>query len=876
MITQKTELNRILEIIYAIAKKDVDGNYIYRGEQEYYERVSSNLWRELAEAKALHLDIESVQKAELEKAQRYTKKTDEFEILVELQHFGGKTNLIDFTTDHYIALFFACNGSPDKDGRVILQSKTGKIKDWIREMPNPDPASRPEAQKGIFVQPPEGFIPNDFIKPDEIVVIPKDLKQFLLRYLQKKEFDISAERLYHDIHGFIRSQASRLGTYKENRKGVKAYMDEENADNAKEKNKRYREAVRHFTNVIQQNPEAAEAYGGRGLAYLSIRALDKALADFNRAIELNQRYAEAYNGRSAVYRARGDFDNAIADSNKAIRLYPNNPEAYPGRGLAHLSKNDFDNAIADFSKAIALGTKTSELYNVLGSAYFSKGDFENTIATLDKGIRLDPNHAPSYNARGAAYSFKGDFDNAIFNFNEAIRLDPDFAEAYYIRGFAYDGKGELNKAIEDYTKAITLKLDDAGVYYNRGEAWLHLQEWKKAKGDLITAKNMGMDIVAAFRNDYRNVAAFEQKHKVKLPKDIIALVRQGFRHRYPMVEKALDSDGKPLESPEVLDLLQSFRNAGPPLGEYIKEPPYFGIETVPTEVFVVDRAKRDELIAAHPSSADILKPFLQGKDIRRWQVEPQDQWLIFTHRGIEINAYPAILKYLEKYKGLLSKRGDELEWYELQASLEEAEHFAQPKLVCPNLYNTQTFAVETEGLYCGYTCYVIPTAEKWLCGLLNTLPVEWFYSQTSKQLDGGKLEARSEYIKQIPIPDINATQKDLVRKLVDYLIFLQQQPTTNSKNLAHARDFAVLRYFEWIVKGLVYEFYMPDLIQDGNRDIFKHLMTEQLPEVNEIQGDKMSAFRSLYEHLHHRKHPVRVNTFFQDGLRPVRIIEDKW
>ena len=392
----------------------------------------------------------------------------------------------------------------------------------------------------------------------------------------------------------------------------------------------------------------------------------------------------------------------------------------------------------------------------------------------------------------------------------------------------------------------------------------------------MTAKNMGADIVAAFRNDYKNVAAFERKHKVKLPKDIVALVRQGFRHRYPMVEKTLNTEGKPLESPEVLDLLRRFRDAGTPLGEYVKQPPYFGIETIPTEVFVVDKATRDELIAAHPSSADILKPFLQGPDIRRWQVEAQDQWLIFTYRDIEINAYPAILKYLKKYKELLSKRGDEQEWYELQASLEEAEHFAQPKLVCPNLYDTQTFAVEAEGFYCGYTCYVIPTDEKWLCGLLNTLPVEWFYSQVSKQLDGGKLEARSDYIKQIPVPDIDATQKDLVRKLVDYLIYLQKQPTINTKDLADSRDFAVFRYFEWIINGLVYEFYMPDVLQNADREIFKHLIAEQLPEVDEIQGDKMSAFRSLYERLHDREHPVRVNLFFQDSLRPIRIIEGKW
>ena len=870
MSTQKTELNQILEIIGKIVKISADGNYIYRGEPECYEKVSSNLWRELEEAKALHLDIESVQKAELENAKKYTKTTDEFEILIEIQHFGGKTNLIDFTTDYYIALFFACNGSPTENGRIILQDKSGIIKDWIREPRNTDPESRVGRQESIFVCPPDGFV-----EPDIIIVIPKDLKHALLNYIEK-EFGISTQRVYSDLHGFIGSQASRLGTYKEARKGINAQKSGEEADNSAEKNRHYQESVKYFTNAIQHSPESAEAYNGRGLAYLSKGELNNALADFSKAIKLDQRSAEAYNGRSAVYRAKGDFDNAIADSNKVIQLYPNDPQAYHGRGLAHLYKNDFDNAIADFSRGIALGAKEAESYNVLGSAYFSKGDFDNAIATLDEGIRLDPNYAPSYNARGAAYSFKGDFDNAIANLNEAIRLDPEFVEAYATRGLAYDSRGELNRAIEDYTKAIALKPDDAGVYYNRGEAWLHLQEWEKAKEDLITAKEMGMDIVAAFRNDYRNVAAFEKKNQVKLPKDIVRLVRQGFRHRYPMVEKALTTDGTPLESPEVLDLLKRFRNAGPPLEEYIKEPPNFGIETVPTEVFVVDGATRDRLIAEHPSSADILNPFLQGADIRRWQVEPQDQWLIFTYRDIKINNYPAILNYLGKYKESLNKRGDEQEWYELQFSLDEAERFAQPKLVCPNLYNAQTFAVETEGFYCGYTCYVIPTNEKWLCGLLNTLPVEWFYSQVSKQLDGGKLEARSDYIKLIPVPDINATQKDLVRKLVDYLIYLQKQPTTNSKDLTHARDFAVLKYFEWIVKGLVYEFYMPDVLQRADRDIFKHLIAEQLPEVDEMHEDKMSVFRSLYEHLHDREHPVRVNLFFQDSLRPIRIIEDKW
>ena len=635
-------------------------------------------------------------------------------------------------------------------------------------------------------------------------------------------------------------------------------------------------AIEAFTKAIELNPKAPGAYYNRGLVYREQGKFREAIDDFNMAINLKPDTPLVYFVRGIVYRSLLIFDKAIQDFNTVINLKPDYVEAYYNRGETYYNQGEVDLAIENYNTVIKLKPKFTAAYVNRGLAYHSKNDVERAIADYNKAIELSPDHPGAYYSRGNAYNHIGDFDLAIEDYTKAVQLSPDDTLIYNNRGIAYFKKGEVKRAIEDYTKAITLKPDEGDVYYNRGEAWLHLQEWEKAKGDLTTAKEMGLDIVAAFRNDYRNTAAFEQKHQVKLPKDIIALVRQGFRHRYPIEEKVLGADGKPLESSEVLDLLQRFRDAGPPLGEYLKVSPSFGIETVPTEVFVVDRKTRDQLVAEHPSSTDILKPFLQGQDIKRWHVESQDQWLIFTYRGIEINNYPAILKYLEKYKELLSKRSDTHEWYELQASLEEAAHFAQPKLVCPNLYNTQTFAVETEGLYCGYTCYVIPTAEKWLGGLLNTLPVEWFYSQVSKQLDGSKLEARSEYIKQIPVPDINATQKDLVRKLVDYLIYLQKQPTTNSKDLTHARDFMVLRYFEWIVKGLVYEFYMPDLLQSASRDIFKHLIAEQLPEVDEIQGDKMSVFRSLYARLHDREHPVRVNLFFQDSLRPIRIIEDKW
>ena len=55
-------------------------------------------------------------------------------------------------------------------------------------------------------------------------------------------------------------------------------------------------------------------------------------------------------------------------------------------------------------------------------------------------------------------------------------------------------------------------------------ALLQAQKWEKAKSDLTIARNMGVDIITSFHNVYASVADFEQKHNVKLPGDIAALL----------------------------------------------------------------------------------------------------------------------------------------------------------------------------------------------------------------------------------------------------------------------------------------------------------------------------------------------------------------
>lgn len=208
----QNEPNTVDEVLRKMEDKADLSEYIYRGESKHFETVSSNLYRVFLERKgfdvnAEHFDIEIIEKDMLDEAKKYLRRTSsDCELLVEMQHYGGKTNLIDFTTDCFVALFFACEQFASENGRIICQSKE-LLSSSIKEPP--EPINRVIAQSSVFVRPPEGFIsPND----NDVINIPSEIKRPMLEYL-KESHDISIETIYNDVHGFIRYQKDYMESY---------------------------------------------------------------------------------------------------------------------------------------------------------------------------------------------------------------------------------------------------------------------------------------------------------------------------------------------------------------------------------------------------------------------------------------------------------------------------------------------------------------------------------------------------------------------------------------------------------------------------------------------------------------------------------------
>ena len=492
---QNDEPRTVEDIIRAIEKKSADGGYIFRGEPECYKRVSSNLFRELDGINAQYSNIKEVEAHIIADAKAYTDKTDDSEIRDDIQHYGGKTNLIDFTTDYNVALYFACYGLPTESGRVIILRETEKIKEMLRYPKTPE--IRVGAQKSVFVDPPKGYLEEKY----EVIRILNDLKLLILQHLQETgKPEISPKTIYNDIHGFIRSHNDNWMAYRDFYNGLTSQNKANEVKTLKEKRKAYKEAIDHYTNALNQNLQLVPVYNNRGNAYNKIDEHNLAIADYNTAIGQNRNLAESYNNRGTIYGKKGERERAIKDYTEAVRLKPDYTEAYNNRGNAYRKQGDIQQAIEDYTKAIELKPDYIKSYSSRGYAYGCRGDYREATADYTKAIALKPDDANAYNNRGVVHGKKGEYDLAIADFNTALELKLDYAEAYNNRGNAYSKKGEYGHAITDYNRAIHFKPDYAEAYNNRGNTYVKKGDCDLAIKDCDKAIQLNPDYAEAYYN----------------------------------------------------------------------------------------------------------------------------------------------------------------------------------------------------------------------------------------------------------------------------------------------------------------------------------------------------------------------------------------
>ena len=215
---------------------------------------------------------------------------------------------------------------------------------------------------------------------------------------------------------------------------------------------------------------------------------------------------------------------------------------------------------------------------------------------------------------------------------------------------------------------------------------------------------------------------------------------------------------------------------GTPLKEWDIQINY-GIKTGFNDAFIINREKRAELIAQDPKSAEIIRPILRGRDIKRYGYDFADLYLINTHNGVKekgikrihIEDYPAVKAHLDLYYPQLEKRADQGDTPYNLRNCAYIEDFFKHKIIWKIIGNEIAFSIEKEGLMVNNACYLL-TGEhlEYIVAFLNSKPIKWFSIQTNMNKTGvGDMQIGAQNIVIFPIPMPQAKYEKIIIDLFE-------------------------------------------------------------------------------------------------------------
>ena len=196
---------------------------LFRGEPKHFPKVSSKLYRHFepilnldpkVSPRKLNGDLARFAYThagnELQHSKKHTDEIfswnrrydqtlgkDDVEIWSMMQHLGASTILIDFSEEATVALFFACSGFLDEDGRVLVLKDDHSCDLIAAELPS----NRIKSQRSKFVRSSSGYISEEEY---HVIGVPQDLKIPILKWLCRQYPPVSFSTMYEDMPGYVK------------------------------------------------------------------------------------------------------------------------------------------------------------------------------------------------------------------------------------------------------------------------------------------------------------------------------------------------------------------------------------------------------------------------------------------------------------------------------------------------------------------------------------------------------------------------------------------------------------------------------------------------------------------------------------------------
>ncbi|MCA4777904.1 DUF7149 domain-containing protein [Empedobacter stercoris] len=207
-----------------------------------------------------------------------------------------------------------------------------------------------------------------------------------------------------------------------------------------------------------------------------------------------------------------------------------------------------------------------------------------------------------------------------------------------------------------------------------------------------------------------------------------------------------------------------------------------GILTGYNEAFIIDGKKKEELINKDPKSAEIIRPILRGRDIKKYSYDFADLWLITSHNGIkekgikpiDINDYPIIKAHLDQFYPQLEKRTDKGDTPYNLRNCAYMDDFFQQKIVWKAVGKNLAFSLVESGTFISAPAAFITSNHfnEYILAYLCSNFCKYLIYTNSDKTGAGDIMLNIQSFNKISIPkydlELDYDLLNIIKNIIDY------------------------------------------------------------------------------------------------------------
>lgn len=227
-------------------------------------------------------------------------------------------------------------------------------------------------------------------------------------------------------------------------------------------------------------------------------------------------------------------------------------------------------------------------------------------------------------------------------------------------------------------------------------------------------------------------------------------------------------------------LIERLERDLPRLGDVVPGRPARGVVTGCNRAFVIDRAEREALIAREPAAAPLIRPFVKGRDVRRWRHHDAERFILLVDRGTSLDELPRLHEHLARFRTQLEPRPADhtgawagrkpgsYRWHELQDPVGPLVKARAPRLLYQDIQTAPACALDRAGdVVPDTTVWMLPTDDLALLAVLNSPLYGWYARRRFPPALNGAVRPKLAYLTAMPVPAWTDEERAAIVALVE-------------------------------------------------------------------------------------------------------------